>query len=150
VQPAAVSKAAMPLIAQWLYMIELLYEKIDNSPEDIEPIDVVVGAVSESVMTSDAPKPAQESAVVGIIMAIREQADSIADEDLMFGCKRMEGRSNVMDKFSTSWKMLWRKMMMTMMTLVTTKTDTLAHIVAGCYKVDQSANAQFVVSRSYS
>jgi len=99
VQPAAVSKAAMPLIAQWLYMIELLYEKIDNSPEDIEPIDVVVGAVSESVMTSDAPKPAQESAVVGIIMAIREQADSIADEDLMFGCKRMEGRSNVMDKF---------------------------------------------------
>jgi len=40
--------------------------------------------------------------------------------------------------------------MMTMMTLVTTKTDTLAHIVAGCYKVDQSANAQFVVSRSYS
>lgn len=95
-QPTIVAQKAEPLVAKWAPLLEPLYGKIDDV---LAAGDAVVQAVQEGVATRDGmPESGQACAVVGCLMAIRE-IDMIEDEDLLTGCRRLESRSLVMDKF---------------------------------------------------
>jgi len=95
-QPTVVAKKAAPIIAKWAPLLEPLYEKIDDV---LVAADVVVRAVSEGAsVQSEVGEAGHAYGVVGCLMALRD-IDMIEDEDLLTGCKRLEPKSLVMDKF---------------------------------------------------
>lgn len=90
-QPTAVQKKAAPLLERWLPVLEPLYAKIDDI---IVATDAVCKAVQEGVKA----EAGQDPAVVGCLMALRD-VDLIEDEDLLTGCRRIEPRGQVLDKY---------------------------------------------------
>lgn len=90
-QPAAVQKKVAPLLERWLPILEPLYGKIDDV---IVATDAVCKAVEEGVKAEAGHDPA----VVGCLMALRD-IDLIEDEDLLTGCRRIEPRGQVLDKY---------------------------------------------------
>lgn len=95
-QPGVIAKKVD--IEHWISLIEELYGKISDV---MEGIDAVCSGVCDGVADAagTAPQASRDCAVVGVLMAFREQAEAIADEDLLAGCRRVEPRSHVLDKF---------------------------------------------------
>lgn len=96
INPGAVAKALTPLLERWSVMLIGLYEKV---PDVLEAVGVVVATITESVAATGAQAQGQDCAVVGCIMAIRELDDLVEDEDLLVGCKGVEPRSRVLEKY---------------------------------------------------
>lgn len=96
-QPTVFSKKAEAILEKWSPLVNALLSKITDV---LDSADAVVQAVQESALNPEltAPEANKETAVVGILMAVRDSLD-IEDEDLLTGCKRIENRSVVMDKF---------------------------------------------------
>jgi len=90
-QPTAVQKKAAPLLERWLPILEPMHGKIDDV---IVATDAVCKAVQEGVRAEAGHDPA----VVGCLMALRD-VDLIEDEDLLTGCRRIEPRGQVLDKY---------------------------------------------------
>merc|ERR1711862_688604 len=96
VQPGAVAKKMAPVLERWAPLLEPLYNKIGDV---MTASDAVVEAVQAATSSLEGvPEAAQAIGLVGCLMAIRE-IDMIEDEDLLTGCKRLEARSKVLDKF---------------------------------------------------
>lgn len=98
IQPNVVCKKATPMMKRWAFIIDKLYGKIDDV---LTGTDAVVHGVQEGVLRGcgDAPEAGRDCAVVGVLMALREASENIADDDLLTGCRRLEPRSKVMEKF---------------------------------------------------
>jgi len=95
-QPTAVAKKAGPLLTRWAPLLEPLYGKIDDV---LVATDTVCKAVQEAVSADEKTSEAgRNTAMVGCFMSLRD-IDMIEDEDLLTGCKRVEPRSTVLDKF---------------------------------------------------
>eukprot|EP00930_Biecheleria_cincta_P086825 TRINITY_DN76073_c0_g1_i1.p1 TRINITY_DN76073_c0_g1~~TRINITY_DN76073_c0_g1_i1.p1 ORF type:complete len:347 (-),score=116.76 TRINITY_DN76073_c0_g1_i1:150-1190(-) len=90
-QPTAVQKKVAPLLERWLPILEPLYGKIDDV---IVATDAVCKAVQEGVKGEAGHDPA----MVGCLMALRD-VDLVEDEDLLTGCRRIEPRGQVLDKY---------------------------------------------------
>lgn len=97
-QPGAVAKKAQPLVDRWMPLLKALYGKIDDV---LEGADCVCQAVQTAVSSVEgATDGTKAAALVGCLMAIRENDDDLLeDEDLLTGCKRIEPRSAVLDKY---------------------------------------------------
>jgi hypothetical protein len=98
VQPGAVAKAVGPTVEHWAALLEQLYEKISDI---MSAVDSVVGGVQQGVLAAgaEAPQESRDAAVVGVLMAIREHVEAIADDDLLTGTRRLEPRTVVLEKF---------------------------------------------------
>lgn len=96
--PNTIAKQATPMMQKWSYIIEQLYGKIGDA---IEAIDAVVNSINKGVedIASKAPEANRNSAVVGLLMALREGVDGLEDDDLLTGVRRFEPKSVVMEKF---------------------------------------------------
>mmetsp|Transcript_13405 Transcript_13405/g.24669 ORF Transcript_13405/g.24669 Transcript_13405/m.24669 type:complete len:290 (+) Transcript_13405:47-916(+) len=92
-QPTTVSKQVEPLMSKWGGVLEQLVGRIDDA---LVVADVVVGTVHETVrLNCSMPDCLQ----VGILMALREHTEVISDDDMLTGCRRLQERSRVMEKF---------------------------------------------------
>lgn len=96
IKPGAIAKAFAPLLERWAIMLQGLYSKV---PDVLEAVGVVVQTINACVIQTGAPENAQDSAMVGCLMAVRELDDLVEDEDLLVGCKAVEPRSRVLEKF---------------------------------------------------
>lgn len=98
VQPGAVAKAVGSTVEHWSPLVEQIYEKISDI---MTAVDAVVGGVQQGVQAAgaEAPQESRDAAVVGVLMAIREHVEAIADDDLLTGTRRLEPRTVVLEKF---------------------------------------------------
>jgi len=92
-QPTTVSKQVESLVAKWGGLLEQLMGKIEDV---LVAADAVVGTVHETVQASCSMPDVVE---VGVLMALREYTDVISDDDMLAGCRRLQERSRVMEKF---------------------------------------------------
>jgi len=95
-KPGAVAKALTQIVERWAGLLRDIYTKI---PDVLDAVGTVLGTISQCVVASGVPPAAQDTAVVGCLMAIRELEDLIDDEDLLVGCKGIEPRSHVLEKY---------------------------------------------------
>lgn len=95
-KPGAVAKALTQVAERWTGLLRDIYTKI---PDVLDAVGAVIGTISHCVLASGVPSAAQDTAVVGCLMAIRELEDLIEDEDLLVGCKGIEPRSHVLEKY---------------------------------------------------
>jgi len=98
INPSTVSKALTPLAERWANMLRGLYGKTAEL-DVVEAITTLLKATTEAVAATGAPQQGQDCAVVGCLMALRNIDDLVEDEDLLVGCKAVEERSGVLDKF---------------------------------------------------
>lgn len=96
IQPGAVAKAVGPLLERWANLLCGLHSKI---ADELEKISVIVGAIRTAVGETGAPEQGQNSAIVGCLMAVRDVDDFVEDEDLLVGCRGVEPKSHVLEKF---------------------------------------------------
>lgn len=98
-QPALVAKRVKLRIVRWAYILNELYKKCDA----LEAADIVVSSVHEGVASVSpvAAESAIDCAVVGLLMALRQEVSAMADEDLLMACRRSGGESKVMRCFVT-------------------------------------------------
>eukprot|EP00933_Yihiella_yeosuensis_P016501 TRINITY_DN14067_c0_g2_i1.p1 TRINITY_DN14067_c0_g2~~TRINITY_DN14067_c0_g2_i1.p1 ORF type:complete len:355 (-),score=139.19 TRINITY_DN14067_c0_g2_i1:66-1130(-) len=97
-QPNVVEEKVTPTIQRWSYMIDKLYEKCDA----LEAATIVATSISTSVKSAggdELSETARDIVVVGFLMAMRSEIESIEDEDLLTGCRRLESQSKVMQGF---------------------------------------------------
>jgi hypothetical protein len=97
-QPAAVLKEVQPTFARWACMLDQLYNKCDS----LVAADAVVSSVRRGIDTAGGSELAEnvgDCVAVGIFMALRDEVEAIADEDLLTGCRRLESQSRVMQGF---------------------------------------------------
>jgi hypothetical protein len=96
VSPGAIAKALTSLLERWAHILRALYSKI---PDVLEGVGVLVQTISQCVEATDAPEAGKDCAVVGCLMAIRDVDDMVEDDDLLVGCKTVEPRSPVLEKY---------------------------------------------------
>ena len=67
-------------------------------------MDLLVTSVSDGVTSArvDLPESARNVAVVGFLMAMRDELECVTDEDILAGCHMLESESKVMQKFIVS------------------------------------------------
>jgi len=96
IQPGAVAKALTQSAERWVNLLRGLYSKISDV---LEGVGVVIAAITESLSSHDAPESSKECAMVGCLMAMRDLDDFIEDEDLLVGCRGIEPKSKVLEKY---------------------------------------------------
>eukprot|EP00927_Polykrikos_kofoidii_P086733 TRINITY_DN9810_c0_g1_i1.p1 TRINITY_DN9810_c0_g1~~TRINITY_DN9810_c0_g1_i1.p1 ORF type:complete len:360 (+),score=83.77 TRINITY_DN9810_c0_g1_i1:74-1153(+) len=99
-QPAAIAKSITPAMRQWAGIIGGLYEKIDDV---FAAADVIVQVIAEEVRAAcgDAPANVKDCVIVGHLLAIREEVEVIADEEILAGCRKLDSPGPVIAKFVT-------------------------------------------------
>merc|ERR1712048_1109369 len=67
----------------------------------ITAADIVVASIHKGIheVNIHAPQVTKDCAVVGLIMAIRDEIDAISDEGLLMGCRRLESNSKVVNGY---------------------------------------------------
>lgn len=99
-KPTVCAEKAKPLLEKWSPLLNALLGKITDV---LDATDSVVKAVQESVREPgvEGPEANKETAVVGFLMAVRDEEVGLDldDDDLLTGCKRIENPSMVMQKF---------------------------------------------------
>eukprot|EP00440_Ansanella_granifera_P011896 gb/GFBE01012928.1/.p1 GENE.gb/GFBE01012928.1/~~gb/GFBE01012928.1/.p1 ORF type:complete len:341 (+),score=92.95 gb/GFBE01012928.1/:1-1023(+) len=97
-QPAAVADHVRSTMSRWTFMLDQLYSKCDA----LKAADIVVSSVRAGVAQSaksDTSDLAKDCALVGILMALRDEVDAVTDEDLLTGCSRLDSDSKVVQGF---------------------------------------------------
>jgi len=97
-QPNVMAKKITPFLTQWVALIGGLYTKVGDV---LEAANMIVTTISNTVakVGAEAPDAVRQCAVVGFLMAIREEIDSMEDEELLPACRRLESGGKVMEKF---------------------------------------------------
>eukprot|EP00927_Polykrikos_kofoidii_P073938 TRINITY_DN69940_c0_g1_i1.p1 TRINITY_DN69940_c0_g1~~TRINITY_DN69940_c0_g1_i1.p1 ORF type:complete len:354 (+),score=93.82 TRINITY_DN69940_c0_g1_i1:111-1172(+) len=97
-QPAAVAKSVTRGVKQWCGIISSLYDKIGDV---FEAANIVVQTVIKAVAkaSGDVSTTAKDCASVGILMAVREEIEVIADEELLSGFRKLESPAPIIAKY---------------------------------------------------
>jgi len=97
-QPNVMAKKITPFLTQWLALIGGLYTKVGDV---LEAANIIVTTISNTVakVGAEAPDACRQCAVVGFLMALREEIDTMEDEELLPACRRLESGGKVMEKF---------------------------------------------------
>jgi hypothetical protein len=95
-QPNSIAKVLQPLLERWAPLLLPLHGKIADV---LDAVNAVISGITTAVVATGAPETVQETAVVGSLMAVREIDDLVEDDDLLVGCKGIENRGRITDKF---------------------------------------------------
>mmetsp|Transcript_66535 Transcript_66535/g.184212 ORF Transcript_66535/g.184212 Transcript_66535/m.184212 type:complete len:227 (+) Transcript_66535:255-935(+) len=99
-QPVGIQERARHLVARWACMLGLLYQ----SCESIVAADMVVSSVTEGVssVSTGLAESTRDCAVVGLLMAIRDQVEALDDEDLLAACRRRGSSGKAMSSIRST------------------------------------------------
>lgn len=97
-QPSGVAKKVAPIVQKWAGLMDALYTRAGDC---LDAVNALVSSVSEGVLDvcDQASDRVKDTAFVGIIMALREELESVEDGDLLAGLTRLDDKGPVLQKY---------------------------------------------------
>jgi len=95
-QPVVVATHAAPIVGRWRLLLQHLFAGVGDASRATAG---AVAAVQAAVATTVGTKASAETAMLGIVISLRDLIEGIGDEELLFGCERLPSRGRAVEKF---------------------------------------------------